>query len=275
MSRALRYLPLVGASLCALLATVAIWVERQVLDEDTWTETSSELLEREEVRDTVAIFLVDQLYANVDVSRQLQRALPDDAKRLSGPLAGGLRTLAEREAGNALAQPRVQSLWEQANREAHSQLVEFLEGDSGALSSDQGRVTLDLSTVVRRVGERVGLQGLDQRLPPEAAEIQIATSDELDAAQDAVVVLKGLAILTSVLALLLYAAHIAVATGRRRQAVREIGLSLIGVGSRCSPSGSSPGARLWTRSSPPPRSNPPPRRRGASPPPCSSPRARR
>src|SRR5918995_1122001 len=173
MSRALRYLPLVGASLCALLATVAIWVERQVLDEDTWTETSSELLEREVIRDTVAIFLVDQLYANVDVSRQLQRALPDDAKRLSGPLAGGLRTLAEREAGNALAQPRVQSLWEQANREAHSQLVEFLEGDSGALSSDQGRVTLDLSTVVRRVGERVGLQGLDQRLPPEAAEIQI------------------------------------------------------------------------------------------------------
>lgn len=230
MSRALRYLPLIGASLCALLGTVAIWVERQVLDEDTWTETSSELLEREVIRDTVAIFLVDQLYANVDVSAQLQRALPDDAKRLAGPLAGGLRSLAEREAGNALAQPRVQGLWEQANREAHTQLVGFLEGDSGALSATQGEVTLDLSTLVRRVGERVGLEGLDQRLPPEAAEIEIATSDELDAAQDAVVVLKGVAILTSVLALLLYAAHIAVATGRRRQAVREVGLSLIGVG---------------------------------------------
>jgi hypothetical protein len=230
MRRVLRYLPLIGASLCALLATIAVWVERQVLDTDTWTETSTELLEQEVIRDTVAAFLVDQLYANVDVGAELERALPDDAKGLSGPIAGGLRQLAEREAGNALAQPPVQVLWEQANRATHTQLVAFLEGDGDALSATQGQVVLDLRTLVRRVGERVGLSGLDQKLPEQAAEVEIASSDELDSAQDAVVVLKGLAITTSILTLLLYAAHIGLAAGRRRQAVREVGLSLIGVG---------------------------------------------
>ncbi len=230
MSRALRYLPLIGASLCALLATIAVWVQRQVLDTDTWTETSSKLLEKKVVRDTVATFLVDQLYANVDVSRQLQGALPEGTKGLSGPLAGGLRSLAERQAGAALAQPTVQNLWEQSNRAAHAQLVDFLEGDGDALSANQGEVTLDLRILVRRVGERVGLHNLDQRLPQSAAEIEIANSDQLDTAQDAVVVLKGLTATTIVLALLLYGLHIGLADGRRRKAIRQVGLSLIGVG---------------------------------------------
>ena len=230
MGRVLRYLPLIAASICALLATVSIWVERQVLDTDEWTKASSELLERKVIRDTVATYLVDQLYANVDVAGELETRLPDDAKPLAGPISGGLRTLADRQAGNALAQPPVQILWEQANRTAHEQLVEFLEGDTGALSATQGQVVLDLRPLVRRVGERVGLSGLDKKLPEQAAEIKLIKRDELDAAQDAVVVLRGIAITTAILTLLLYAAHIGLAEGRRRQAVRQVGISLIGVG---------------------------------------------
>lgn len=230
MRRALRYLPLIAASLCALLATISVWVERQLLDDETWTETSTELLEDEVIRNTVAIFLVGQLYGHVDVAKQLEGALPGETKRLSGPLAGGLRTLAEREAGDALAQPPVQSLWEQANRTAHSQLVEFLEGDNDALVAEQGEVRLDLRTLVKRIGERVGLRDLDRRLPEQAAEIEIVDAEELDAAQDAVVVLKGLALTTVILTLVLYGVHIGLAEGRRRQAVREVGLALIGVG---------------------------------------------
>ena len=230
MGRVLRYLPLIAASICALLATLSIWVQRQVLDTDEWTKASSELLERKVIRDTVASYLVNQLYANVDVAGELESRLPDDAKPLAGPISGGLRTLADRQAGNALAQPQVQTLWEQANRTAHEQLVEFLEGDTGALSASQGQVLLDLRPLVRRLGERVGLTGLDRKLPPEAAELELVQADELDAAQDAVVVLRGLAITTAILTLLFYAAHIWLAEGRRRQAVREMGISLIGVG---------------------------------------------
>ena len=230
MGRALRYLPLIAATICALLATVSIWIERQVLDTDQWTKTSSELLERKAIREAVATYLVDQLYANVDVAGQLERRLPDDLKPLAAPISGGLRSLADRQAGNVLAQPRVQTLWENANRTAHAQLVLFLEGDTGALSATQGQVKLDLRPIVQRLGERVGLSNVQERLPPEAAELEIVQADELDAAQDAVVVLRGIAITTAILTLVLYAAHVGLAEGHRRQAVRQVGISLIGVG---------------------------------------------
>src|SRR5215218_3515782 len=64
------------ASVLALLAIFALWANRQLLDTDNWTETSSELLENDEIRGQLAIFLIDELYANVDVPAELAEAFP-------------------------------------------------------------------------------------------------------------------------------------------------------------------------------------------------------
>jgi hypothetical protein len=56
------------ASLLAFLATFAVWANRQALETDTWTDTSSELLEDEDIRTAIGDFLVDALYTNVDVA---------------------------------------------------------------------------------------------------------------------------------------------------------------------------------------------------------------
>jgi hypothetical protein len=48
-----RRLPLflIGiGSLLAIVAILALWANRQLLDTDNWTETSSELLENEDIR---------------------------------------------------------------------------------------------------------------------------------------------------------------------------------------------------------------------------------
>ena len=55
--RSRRVLPtilVVVASILGLVATLALWVERQALETDTWTETSSRLLEDEDIRSAVA-----------------------------------------------------------------------------------------------------------------------------------------------------------------------------------------------------------------------------
>jgi hypothetical protein len=69
-----RLLPLtlitVG-SLLAFLAIFAIWANRQLLDTDNWTETSSEMLENDEIRAQLSIYLIDELYSNVNVSAEL------------------------------------------------------------------------------------------------------------------------------------------------------------------------------------------------------------
>ena len=63
----------------------AIWVQRQALNTENWTKSSSQLLESPAIRGAVSAYLVDQLYANVDVQGELRNALPPQFKGLSGP----------------------------------------------------------------------------------------------------------------------------------------------------------------------------------------------
>ena len=59
------------ASLVLLLSVLAVWVAREALDTDTYANTSSELLQQPEVQSALSNYLVDQLYANVDVEAQI------------------------------------------------------------------------------------------------------------------------------------------------------------------------------------------------------------
>src|SRR5215211_3673578 len=115
------------AALLGFLATFAVWANRQLLETDTWTNTSSKLLENPEIRSQVADYMVDTLYANVDVQTELQAALPPRLQPLAGPAAAGIRQLATQLANRALERPRVQQLWEDANRTAQQTLLRVVE----------------------------------------------------------------------------------------------------------------------------------------------------
>lgn len=85
---------LIIGSLFWTMGFFAIWADRQILQTDYWTETSTQLLEDPVIRDQVATYMVDQLFQNVDVQAQLQAELPSSLKGLSGPATSGLRQLA-------------------------------------------------------------------------------------------------------------------------------------------------------------------------------------
>jgi hypothetical protein len=221
----------VAATVLAFLAVFAVWAQRQLLETDTWTRTSSELLENEEIRDAVADFLVTELYANVDVEDELSKALPGDLKRLAGPASGGLRELALNLSRRALAQPRVQGLWEDANRTAHEQFLAVVDDKSEAVSTTGGNVVLDLGAILTRVANQAGVGGdLASKLPPDAAQITIMRSDELEAVQAGVSLLRTLAWFLASLALALYALAIYLAGARRRETLRAVGIAFVGVG---------------------------------------------
>jgi hypothetical protein len=229
-----RWVPIalvVLASVIAFLSIFAVWVKRQALETDTWTETSAELIENEEIRNAVADFLVVQLYANVDVEAQIERRLPPQLQPLAGPVSGGLRQLADRAAREALAQPRVQALWENANRAAHSQLLAVIDDESGAVSTTGGVVTLDLTQILGAVTRQVGIGAdLAGKLPPEAANLEILRSDELETVQNGVRLLRTLAWFLTAVFLVLYALAIWLARDRRREMLRAVGMALVVVG---------------------------------------------
>jgi len=91
------------AAVIALVAALNVWVKRQALSTDNWTNASSRLLEDERIRSALSVYLVNQLYANVNVSQELQQELPPQVKPLAPQIALGLQQVAIRATDTLLA----------------------------------------------------------------------------------------------------------------------------------------------------------------------------
>jgi hypothetical protein len=230
--RAVIWILIVGASLIALASVLTAWVDRQMLDTESWSEASAKLIEDPEVRSALSVYLVDELYANVDVAAALEERLPDNLDRLAGPLAGGLRQPATDAVDRLLAGPRVQQLFIKASTAAQQKLVNVLEDNTGlGITTGEGVVTLDLGEVVRSLGAELGVStaALD-RIPPDAGQLEVMRSDQLAAAQTGVKAVRVLSVWLLVLVVGLYALAIFLARGARRETLRNVGCALVLVG---------------------------------------------
>lgn len=220
---------LVTATLVGIVAGFSVWSARQLLETDQWTETSSQLLENEEIREAVGTLAVDALFANVDIQGQLEGALPPRLAPLAGPAVGGLRSLAENNAPKLLERPRVQALWEQLNRAAHERLVAVINDDAPAVSKSGGEVYLDLGVIVGALGTDLGI-GAASKIPAGVAQVDVMSADDLEVVQDGAKLLEDLAYVSTALFLLLLALAVYLARGWRREAIRSCGFVFVIVG---------------------------------------------
>ena len=218
-------------SVLAFLSVFAIWIERQALNTDDWVSTSGRLIQNPTIRTAVGDYLVDQLYENVDVEDELKDILPGDTKELAGPAAGGLRQVAGDGAEKVLETSTAQSLWEDANRTAHEQLVSVLENKNEAVSTADGNVSLNLGSLLTNLAGQVGIgQNLAEKLPPDAGQIEILHSDQLKTAQNIAIAIKGLALVLSILTFVAFAAAIYLSRDGRWVTVLFSGIGLIAAG---------------------------------------------
>jgi hypothetical protein len=219
---------LVVATILAVAGIFAVFANRQVLNADNWANTSSALLEQPAVRTQVSNFLVDQVYANVDVQSEISDALPPRLRRLAGPAANGLQSLAESRTQKLLARPRVQEAWKSANRLTAQQFINIAEGKSGAITSQGNAVVLDLRVVLLDLVKRLGLPGtLTSKIPPGAARIKVMSADQVTTLQNGASAVKGLAIVLPALALILLGLAVYLARGRRRETLLGAGFCLV------------------------------------------------
>jgi hypothetical protein len=219
---------LVVGTLVAFLAAFSVWVNRQALNTDNWVNTSTRLLENEEIDEQLATYMVGQLYANVDVEKELAKALPPEGQALAGPAAGGLRQLAQQVAERALSAPRFQALWAEANRSAHEALLKILDGGGSFVSTGEGEVTLQLGTLITEVGRQAGLpENLLEKVPPEAGNLTVLKSEQISTAQKVAKLIRRLPVVLFILLALLYGGAIYLAGDRRRQALRSVGFGFV------------------------------------------------
>ena len=209
------------ATLVLILGMTAVWVQRQVLDRDEWVNTSVDLLQNDDVRRAIGLYLIDELYANVDVAGEIQDVLPERLQPLADPAAGALRRAAEQNAGTLLGTRVAENLWRRANERAHRVFERVV------VDGESGEVTLNLQPLIEKAAERGGLLGrAAEQLPSDAGQLEVLRSDQLDAAQKVVKLLRPLAIVLALLAVALYVAAVFL-SGDRRRTVIYVGACLL------------------------------------------------
>jgi Short C-terminal domain len=216
------------ATILSVAGVFAIWANRQVLDADNWAHTSTALLQNSAIRTELSDYLVQQLYANIDVSKQLSGALPPRLKPLAGPVAGGLENLAQKAAYEFLGRPRVQAAWLAANRVTAKQFIDIVEGKSKLVLLNGNAVFIDLRPILGQLTQTLGLPAsLLASLPPNAARLKVMTSNQISSVQKVVKLVKGLAVILPLIALLLFALAVYLMRTRRRHALFIVGVDLV------------------------------------------------
>lgn len=204
---------------------LGVWAKRQALDTNNWVDTSGELLENEQIRSALAVFIVDQLYDSEAVQQRIEESLPPRLDGLAGPAAAGLKEIARRNAPRVLGTAAALNAWEAANRTAHSQLLNIV--DDGVLGRN---VSLDLKSLVEEVASGTGLPAsAADRLPPQVASLEVATPDELDNVRDLLHLFETIIWVLLVLALACFGGAVALSADRRR-AVLNLGACLMFAG---------------------------------------------
>jgi hypothetical protein len=226
---------LVLATILLFVSSLTVWSKRQLLDNDAWADSSTQLLANNEVRGTVSQTLVDRLFERVDVEAQLRARLPQQAQSAVPALAATLESAAVRSADRLLQTPRAQTLWQDINKRAHAGVVKVLEGkDLGTnrnISTANGTVTLDLRPLITRLATRLGVEDkLKANGDPNAGQVVIMKSSQLGAAQTAVKILHAVSSLLLIAVFAFYALAVYLARGRRRLMLGATGASLVFVG---------------------------------------------
>jgi uncharacterized membrane protein len=228
--RALPIILIVLATIVGIVSVFALWAKRQLLETETWTTTSEQLIQDADIQSALNTFIVTAIFDNVDVEAELADRLPPQLAPLAAPISGVLRSGADDVVAKALSEPKVQQLFVEASAAAQSKLIALIDDEGEFVSTTGGVVTLDLTSVLTSVTAELGLPDVASKLPPEASSIEIMKSSELDAAQTGLDLLKKVGYVLTALVLLLYAAAILLAGDRRRQTLRAVGFSFIFVG---------------------------------------------
>jgi len=218
--------------LLAFAANITTWTKSTLLDTNEWVATVKPLPSDEAVSAAVADLIVDELTLQTeDLRAEARKALPPEARFLAGPIVAGLQSVLREEAMKLIQTPQFADIWAEVNRLAHEQLVAILRGeDNPVLKTSGGEVRLDFRDAVVGVRDALGRDGeqLIEEVPDDAGVITVATSEQLNEAQEAVSLLDALGIVLPLLATAFLLGSIAVAVGRRRfLAAVGIGLAVV------------------------------------------------
>ena len=236
-----RWRSIVAATLITLscllapLSVTAVWAKNQVSNTDRYVETVAPLAQDPAIQSAVASRVTEEVFRYVDVETLTsdtlaalsRQNLPPRAaaglQALKVPIVNGLQSFTRTEIAKVVASPQFATVWEQANRAAHTELVNLLSGQQGgAVSAQNGAVTLNLAPIIAQVKQRLVADGytIANNIPTVNKSFVLVRSDAVTKAQGVYRLLNALGSWLPVIALLLLALGVYLARDHRRALLR-------------------------------------------------------
>jgi len=204
----------------------SISANQQALDTDSWVKTSDGVLEDKAVQVELAHYISDELFDSIEIDGVTRADLPAGLRKLHDISPEGLRRGASAEVLKALNASKFKQIWSESNRTAHEALMRDLDSSQNLAAEDE-KVTLDLNPIVTNMSTRLGFDdSVTARIPPDAARLTVAESDQVGTARDVVRIARVMPWVLSVLVILFFTAAILLAGSYRRQVVLVSGLGL-------------------------------------------------
>ncbi|WP_019070076.1 hypothetical protein [Streptomyces hokutonensis] len=218
---------------CVLVpvSVLTVWVHDIALDTDRYVATVKPLASDPAIEDAARNRIVQAVDVRVDGKRATaelaawlqSQGLPPTAARavrgLAPQLDAAVTGAADKVATRFVRSDRFEKVWTSANRAAHAAVVHALTGKGrGAVGVDDGTVTLDVGTAVDRVKQELVDAGLTpaENIPDVNKQMVLFKSDQLKRMQSAAHALDVVGTWMPVLTVVLGAAGVFLAYGRRR-----------------------------------------------------------
>jgi len=224
----------------APVAVLGVWAGNQVSNTDRYVANMAPLISEPAIQHALSARITTEITDRIDAKALTTQAAAELSRdrlprlsalltNFSGPIANGINGFVGTSVSRIVASPAMATLWAQANRTAHQSLVNVLSGEgNGALAEKNGQVVLEIGPLVTQVQQQLTARGLTfaNKIPSVNATFPLFEAPNLAKAQQGYRLVNTLKWLLPFLSLLLMAAGIFVARGRRRGLIgAALGLS--------------------------------------------------
>jgi hypothetical protein len=208
------------AFIMAIAAPLASWSHDYMLDTDRFIETIAPLVREDAVAQALSERAAEALIEGLEVEELLKGVLPEGLGFIAAPVGNSIQSLAQKSAKTILQSDQFYWVWERMLRLAHSSAVDAIRGDRAVEVTRQGDIVLDLGELLQNLRRRLvdsGLGFLERvPIPKRAGTVVLFTAEELGLARGGIHALDTLNWVLPLLALLFFAAAVAVSTDRRK-----------------------------------------------------------
>jgi len=214
----------------APVAVLGVWAGNEVSDTGRWVATVEPLIHNPAIQNVLTDKITNEITSQLNLTGTINQASAQlNSKGLTrissllttfGPqITSAVTGFIHSTVHTVITSEAVAKIWVQVNTVAHQAVVKVLSGQgNGAISTSNGQIVLNLGPIITVVKQDLIQHGfsLASNIPPVSPTLALFQAKDLGKAQAGYRLITTLKIVLPILALVLLAAGVYVARGRRR-----------------------------------------------------------